>query len=94
MTVTKSWKVYGRYGHRLAMSFYPSMRDDFSKDDNIRIIEVDNSDITGTNAYSIVRITRNTEEECEREFDGQLCDGIFENCCTGWIEEIEQKEVI
>lgn len=40
------------------------------------------------NKYSIIRITRDTAEECEEEFDGQLSDGIFENSRVGWFEEI------
>lgn len=87
-TVTRSWKVYGADGHRQRESFCPSYAYDFSHGDNVRIIEVDNSDKTGTNEYSIVRITRNTAEECENELDGQVSDGIFENSRTGKIEEI------
>lgn len=88
--VTKIWKVYGRENHRQRESFNASYLNDFSNaKDGIRIIEVFNSDKTGTNDYTIVIITRNTEEECRREFDGQLSDGIFENSHTGKIEEIK-----
>ena len=55
----------------------------------MRIIEVEREDRTGTNDYVIVNITRNTAEECEREFNGQLSDGIFENSRTGKVEEIK-----
>lgn len=51
-------------------------------------MEILNSDQTGTNDYSIVRITRQTAEECQEELDGQLSDGIFENSKFGKIEEI------
>ncbi len=85
--VTRSWKVYGSLGHRQRHSFDPSYLWDFSKDDDVRIIEVLNSDKTGTNDYSLVRITRNTSEECEEEIMGQISDGIFENYRTGdWVE--------
>lgn len=87
--VTKSWKVYGFLGHRQRESFNKSYKWDFSEDDNVRIIEVENSDKTGTNDYTIVRITRNTDEECEAELNGQISDGIFENSNVGDIEEIE-----
>lgn len=87
-TVTRAWKVYGKDGHRQRESFNPSYKDDFSTSDDVRILEVENSDKTGTNEYSLVRITRNTAEECEEEFDGQLSDGIFENSRVGKIEEI------
>ena len=87
--VTKLWKVYGFLGHRQRESFNKSYKWDFSEDDNVRIIEVENSDKTGTNDYTIVRITRNTAEECEAELNGQISDGIFENSNVGDIEEIE-----
>lgn len=85
---TRTWKVYGFDGHRQRISFNPSTRDDFSKGDDVRIIETINSDITGTNDYTLVRITRNTAEECENEFYGQLYDGIFENARHGKVEEV------
>lgn len=86
--ITRTWKVYGANGHRQTESFNPSYRYDFSKGENIRIIEVENSDKTSTNDYSLVRITRNTAEECEDELYGQISDGIFENRKVGMIEEI------
>ena len=90
MKVTRSWKVYGADGHRQRESFGKSYSFDFSNDDDgMRIIEVEREDRTGTNDYVIVNITRNTAEECEREFNGQLSDGIFENSRTGKIEEIK-----
>ena len=86
--ITRSWKVYGAEGHRQRESFNNSYRWDFSEGNDVRIIEVDNADNTGTNDYSIIRITRNTAGECERELDGQITDGVFENSRTGRIEEI------
>ena len=88
--ITRAWKVYGMDGHRQKESFNDSYRYDFSKDGDVRIIEVENSDKTGTNDYSLVRITRNTYKECLEELEGQLTDGIFENYCTGRIEEVER----
>lgn len=85
---TRTWKIYGREGHRQRESFNQSCKYDFTKGDDTRIIEVDNSDKTGTNEYSVVRITRNTNEECLSELEGQLYDGIFENSRTGKIEEV------
>lgn len=85
---TASYKVYGANGHRQRESFNSSYSYDFSKGDDIRIIEVMNSDITGTNEYSLVKITRNTEEECELEIIGQVSDGIFENSRVGKVERV------
>ena len=86
--VTKAWKVYGEDGHRQKESFKGSYVYDFTRGDDIRIIAVQNSDKTGTNDYSTVIITRNTEEECRRELRGQISDGIFENSKVGCIEEV------
>lgn len=88
MAVTRTWKVYGADGHRQRESFNNSYKYDFSTENNTRIIEVLNADTTGTNDYSVVKITRNTPEECDREFRGQLTDGIFENSRVGDVVEI------
>lgn len=90
MEATRIWKVYGSDGHRQRESFGKSYKFDFSNaDDGIRIIDVECADRTGTNDYVIVNITRNTSEECEKEFNGQLTDGIFENSRVGRIEKIK-----
>lgn len=86
--VTRTWKIYGVEGHRQRESFNESYKYDFSKGNDVRIIEVENSDKTGTNDYSLVKITRNTAEECQKELDGQISDGIFENSRIGIVEEI------
>lgn len=86
--VTRCWKVYGAEGHRQRESFGQSRRFDFSEGDDVKIIEVDNSDRTGTNDFSVIRITRNTAEECEETLMFQLSDGFFEASRTGVIEEI------
>ena len=88
MAVTRTWKVYGADGHRQRESFCDSKKYDFSENEKVRILEILNSDQTGTNDYSIVRITRETAEECQEELDGQLSDGVFENSRFGEIEEI------
>ena len=91
MEVTKTWKIYGVDGHRQRESFNKSYKYDFSEDADVRIIEVENADRTGTNEYSIIRITRNTPEECEEELNGQLSDGIFENSRVGKVIETENE---
>ena len=87
-TVTRTWKVYGANGHRQAESFNASTCYDWSDGSSVRIVSTHNADVTGTNEYSIVRITRNTAEECLRELDGQISDGIFENYNVGEVVEI------
>lgn len=93
MAITRAWKIYGKDGHRQRESFGGSYRLDFTEDNNVRILEVLNSDVTGTNEYSIVIITRNTAEECESTLLSQLDDGIFENSNTGKEEEIPLSEL-
>ena len=90
MATTRAWKVYGRDGHRQRTSFFVSVLWEFSEGENVRIIEIDNSDKTGTNEYSIIRITRNTAEECEAELMGQISDGYFENSRCGEVVEINE----
>lgn len=89
MAVTRAWKVYGSPGHRQRESFFESYKYDFSSNDETRIIEVQNADITGTNEYSIVIITCDTPAACAAELSGQISDGIFENSRTGAVEEIK-----
>lgn len=90
---TRTWKVYGAEGHRQKESFCDSYKYDFTEGNKIRIIEVLNADKTGTNEYSIVRITRNTSKECAEELEGQLTDGIFENRRTGKVVEITETDL-
>ena len=85
---TRAWRVYGRENHRQRESFNESYKYDFTEGSDIRIIEVENADITGTNDYSIIKITMNTPELCEKELEGQLSDGIFENSTYGNVVEI------
>ena len=89
MAVTMAWKVYGAPGHRQRESFCHSYVNDFSENGRTRIIEVENSDKSGTNDYTLIRITRDSAEECLREMRGQLSDGVFENSRIGVIELTE-----
>jgi hypothetical protein len=88
MAVQKAWKVYGVDGHRQRISFEPSVSYDWSCDGCTRILTEINSDLTNTNDYTIVIITRDTAKECKAEFRGQLSDGLFENSRYGKIEEL------
>ena len=55
MTITRTWKIFGAPGHRQKESFYPSVKYDWSdKNFGTRIVEIKNSDKTGTNDYSLV----------------------------------------
>lgn len=86
--ITRTWKVYGQDGHRQRESFCKSRK----YEDENGIIEVENADITGTNEYTIIRITRNTADECFKELYGQISDGIFENSRVGIVEEVKEAE--
>lgn len=52
-----------------------------------------NSDRTGTNQFTIVKITCNSAKECENELYGQISDGIFENSRVGKFEEIDVNSI-
>lgn len=83
---TKHFRVYPLEGHRLKESFNESYSLNFSKPDKIRVINVFNSDITGTNDYTDIVITCDDPESCDREMEGQFTDGIFENCnCSHYV---------
>lgn len=90
MAVTRTWRVYGSLGHRQRESFKESYSYDFTGKYGRGLcrIDVENSDKTGTNDYTVIRITTDSAEECQRELDGQVSDGIFENSRTGEIVEI------
>lgn len=98
MATTKMWKIYGAEGHRQRMSFGESVRDDFTGSNEwikgIRIFEAINADKTGTNDYTIIKITRETAQECDEELEGQISDGYFENARVGKVVEITEKEII
>lgn len=80
------FRVYGKEGHRQRESFFPSSINDFSRDGKVRIIELLNSDKTGTNEYSEVVIVANNLCGCVSELVGQIEDGIFENSKVGRVE--------
>ncbi len=87
--VTRAWKVYGQPEHQQKISFESSDDYDWTTPEyGVRLVSIDTAERTGTHDYVIVRITRNTAQECGRELDGQLSDGIFENYHFGKVEEI------
>lgn len=87
--VTKAFKIYGREGHRQKESFSPSQTCDWSEEGKTRRVALLNSDMTGTNEYSLLVITRDSEEEVRAELDGQINDGFFENSYVGNVVELE-----
>lgn len=92
--VSVNFKVYGLPKHNQRESFAPSERHDFSTADNVRILETFNSDKTGTNDYNILRITRETREECFDELEGQLSDGLYENSEWGGYQVIDDTDLM
>lgn len=85
------WRIYGEEGHRQKQSFEKSYRRDFSNGSDIRIINVKNSDVTGTHEYTEIEIIRNNHNECEYELNGQISDGIFEHCKVGNVVELQDQ---
>lgn len=85
----KMYKVYGVEGHRQRESFSPSYKVTTFSNVTISVI---NSDVTGTNKYSLMKLEGDNETQLEDEFEGQLSDGVFENSAYGITEEIKDKE--
>lgn len=82
--ITKIYKIYGIDGHRQKESFNKSYTITLENS----LVHVLNADHTGSNQYTILSITSETENDCISILDSQLSDGIFENCRTGRIEKI------
>ena len=88
MSVTKDYKVFGDN-----ISLSPSVKWDWSDESaGTRIFEAINSDITGCSDFSIVRITRDTEEECDKEINGQISDGYFEDKNVDKIMDLTHRD--
>lgn len=87
----KMYKVTGLGNHRQRESFFPSYK--FTDFEGIKT-SVLNSDVTGTNNYSILILEADTKEKIEEALDGQLYDGIFENSNFGEVIEITEKEEV
>ena len=84
------WKVYGAEGHRMRESFRAS--DSFTTLNGNKV-EVWNSDKTGTNEYTVIKITAESEKACLEELNAQLSDGVFENSKVGKVVEINEDGI-
>lgn len=85
--VTKAWRIYGAKGHRQRASFGETIVAKVSNPGHkSTTVEVINSDITGTNEYSLLVIIGEDELCCDKEMEAQIYDGAFENCTVGNIE--------
>lgn len=80
----KAYRVYGAAGHRQRESFSKSYAFTDCKDIKYAVL---NSDVTGTNDFTIVLVEHETEMGCDSAFNGQLSDGIFENSKCGEVVE-------
>ena len=79
----RSFRVYGREGHRQRESFHDSYTLNIPERDVT--ITVSNADETGTSDYTLVGILAPTMEDVMEEMRGQLSDGIFENSRVGRV---------
>lgn len=89
---TITYRIYGADGHRMKDSFGKSEVYDFSDEKNVRIVRVKREDVLKTNDYIEVSITSENALECYRELNGQLSDGLWENCRIGHIKRIVIRE--
>lgn len=91
MSVTRAWRVYGAEGHRQRESFAASHEFVCSREAGEEsLVTVLNADVTGTNEYSLVIVTGESAEACERELLAQVDDGTFENCRVGKVKELRR----
>lgn len=97
MSMSVLFRVYGYDGHRQKASFGTSGIYDWSDENGTRIIEMRCADVTGTNAYAEIRITRDSLQDVLNTLEGQLSDGAFENMRYGEVFAIidnEEHEII
>lgn len=87
----KAFRVYGKEGHRFRGSFFESRILSLSGFPAV-MMNVINSDITGTNEYSVLKFTcmfgELPNEAFEHMAEVQAYDGIFEGCTIGGIVEV------
>lgn len=92
----KAFRVYGKEGHRFRGSFFETRRLLLSGVPSV-IMDVINSDITGTNEYSILKFTcvfgELPNEAFEHMAEVQAYDGIFECCTIGGIVEVPLYDI-
>lgn len=92
---TRAFRVYGADGHRQKESFNPTRSYNWTTPDKVRVINIINADTSGTNEYSTICITAESDYEIYRELAGQIDDGIFENYRVGKITEIiDGQEIV
>lgn len=75
-------RVFGVEGHRQRHSFMESYP--FTDNNGVHFI-VRNSDLTGTNDYTELEIHASNKALCLSALEGQVSDGIFENCRVGRV---------
>jgi hypothetical protein len=87
----KAFRVYGKEGHRFRGSFFETRNLLLGGVPPV-IMDVINSDITGTNEYSILKFKCVFGElpiqAFEHMAEAQAYDGIFECCTIGDIVEV------
>lgn len=92
----KAFRVYGKEGHRFRGSFFESRNLLLSGFPAV-MMNVINSDITGTNEYSVLKFTcmfgELPNEAFEHIAEVQAYDGIFEFCTIGDIVEVPLYDI-
>lgn len=92
----KAFRVYGKEGHRFRGSFFESRILSLSGFPAV-MMNVINSDITGTNEYSVLKFTcmfgELPNEAFEHMAEVQAYDGIFECCTIGDIVEVPLYDI-
>lgn len=92
-SVTRTWKIWSDlYAYVKEKN---GLHYDWSNEtQGIRIVDVQPIEGNGTGecGWLVVKITRNTAEECGRELEGQLSDGLFENSSAYVEKELTEAD--
>ena len=87
-SVTRAWKVWSSI-YELVKEEKDLHYDWSNAECGTRTVDIQPSE---ENGFVVVSITRNTAQECERELEGQLSDGLFENYGGYAEEELTEAE--
>lgn len=85
---TRFYFIFGKEGHRQRESFNNSY--EFTNYSGTKIT-VFNSNVTKTNLFTLIKITAESKEDCEKVLNGQISDGIFENSEVGFVGETKEN---
>ena len=82
----RAFRVYGKDGHRQRATWFDSTTFMTTRG---CLVSVLNGDMTGQHDYTSISICGESDAVIMEELEGQISDGLFENCSVGKVEEID-----